>query len=54
MRLQKQLSRKIGKVEYAKYVIVIPPQIIKEMGWKDGEELEIDKVDGGILIRKNV
>ena len=41
MQLQKQLSRKIGNIEYAKYVIVIPPEEIKRIGWKEGEELEM-------------
>jgi bifunctional DNA-binding transcriptional regulator/antitoxin component of YhaV-PrlF toxin-antitoxin module len=40
MRLQKQLSKKIGDKEYAKYVIVVPPKVIEKLGWKDGEELE--------------
>jgi len=45
MKLQKQLSRKIGNTEYAKYVIVIPPQAIEELGWKEGAEL-IFKIQG--------
>lgn len=42
MKLQKQSSRKVGNVEYPKWVVVIPPDKIKETGWKEGEELEID------------
>ena len=49
MQLQKQLSRKIGNMEYAKYVVVIPPQAIEELKWKEGEEL-IFKVQGKRLI----
>jgi len=41
MKLQKQLSRKVGGTEYAKYVIVIPPKIVEEAKLKEGEELEI-------------
>ena len=40
MRLQKQLSKKIGDKEYAKYVIVVPPKTIDQLKWKEGEELE--------------
>ena len=40
MRLQKQISRLVGDNEYAKWVIVIPPSQIEELGWKEGEELE--------------
>lgn len=52
MRLQKQLSRKIGNTEYAKYVTVIPPQTVKELGWKDGEDLEPEIKNGKLIIKK--
>lgn len=52
MRLQKQLSRKIGNVEYAKYVTVIPPQTIKELGWKDGENLDVEIKDDKLVIKR--
>ena len=42
MQLQKQLSRKVGNTEYAKFVIVIPPEEVKKIGWKVGEELQIE------------
>jgi len=40
MKLQKQLSRKVGNKEYPKWVITIPPKQIKALGWKEGEYLE--------------
>jgi len=40
MKLQKQLSRKVGNTKYAKWVVIIPPEVIKETGWAEGEELE--------------
>lgn len=52
MRLQKQLSRKIGNTEYAKFVTVIPPQTIKDLGWEDGEELEPEIKEGKLIIKK--
>lgn len=39
MRLQKQLSRKTEGKEYGKWVVVIPPSKVKELGWKEGVEL---------------
>jgi len=39
MKLQKQLSRKAGEKKYPKYVVVIPPKSVDELGWKEGEEL---------------
>jgi len=52
MKLQKQLSRKVGTTEYAKWVIVIPPENIKEMGWKEGQELEVEIKDNKLTIKK--
>ena len=44
MKLQKQTSRKIGNKEYSKYVIIIPSEAIKELKWKEGEEIK-SKID---------
>ena len=53
MQLQKQLSKKVKDKEYAKWVVVVPPKQIKELGWKEGRELKTEIhqkkliVDGG-------
>ena len=52
-KLQKQLSRKIGDKEYAKWVLVIPPTAIKDSGFKEGEELKIESKEGKITIKKD-
>ena len=52
MKLQKQLSRKVGNTEYAKWVIVIPPETIKELEWKEGQELEEEVKDNKLSIKK--
>ena len=39
MKLQKQLSKKVGQTTYVKWTIVIPPSKIKKLGWKEGQEL---------------
>ena len=51
MKLQKQLSRKVGEKEYPKYVITIPPSRIKELGWKEGGELTAKIVGQKLLIK---
>jgi len=51
VKLQKQLSRKVGNEEYSKLVVVIPPEKIKEIGWKEGFELEVVVKDGKIVIK---
>jgi bifunctional DNA-binding transcriptional regulator/antitoxin component of YhaV-PrlF toxin-antitoxin module len=40
MRLQKHKTRKTDSKEDSKYVVVIPPEHIEELGWKEGQELE--------------
>ncbi len=41
MKLQKQLSRKVGSKKYAKYVLTIPPNKVEELEWKEGDEINI-------------
>ena len=52
MKLQKQLSRVVDGKIYPKWVIVVPPQTIEELGWKDGEELKEKIYENKLLIRK--
>lgn len=50
MRLQRQLSRKVGKKEYDKWVLVIPPDKVREVGFNEGEELSVSVKDKKIII----
>ena len=52
MRLQKQMSRKIGNTEYAKWVLVIPPKIIEEAQLKEGQDLDVKVKSGKIVLEK--
>jgi len=52
MRLQKQLSRKVGDKEYPKWVIIVPPKQIGNLGWKEGEYLESEVNNQGLIIRR--
>lgn len=40
-KLQKQVSRKKKDKKYYKYVLTIPPEVIKEKGLKPGDDIEI-------------
>lgn len=51
MKLQKQLSRKLGGKEYQKYTVVIPPKEIIKLGWKEGEELEPEINNDRLIIK---
>jgi len=52
MRLQKQLSKRVGSKEYPKWVIVIPPEKVSIVGWKEGDELEVDLRDDKLIIKR--
>jgi AbrB family looped-hinge helix DNA binding protein len=51
MKLQKQLSRKVGKIKYPKWVVTIPTKIIEEIDWKAGENLEAVIQDGKVILK---
>ena len=50
MKLQKQRTRK--DKDYSKYVLTISKNIIKESGFKEGDELEAEVKKGEIKLRK--
>ena len=52
MKLQKQLSRKVGNKEYPKWVITIPPKQIRTLGWREGEFLESEINSQELVIRR--
>jgi bifunctional DNA-binding transcriptional regulator/antitoxin component of YhaV-PrlF toxin-antitoxin module len=52
MRLQKQVNRIVDDKEYSKYVLVIPPEEVEKLEWKEGEELEHEVKDRTLVIRK--
>jgi len=51
MKLQRQLSRKFGGIEYPKYLVVIPPKKVKELGWREGTELEAEIKNNEIVLK---
>jgi antitoxin component of MazEF toxin-antitoxin module len=51
MKLQKQLSRKVGNKEYAKYVIAIPAKLIESLGWTEGQSLESEVMNHTLIIK---
>lgn len=51
-RLQKQLSRKVGNKEYAKWVVVLPPSIIEELSWNAGDALKHEINNGKLVLSK--
>lgn len=52
MKIQKRFLRKYKDKDYYKYIINIPPKILKETGLEYGEELEIKAEKGKIVLKK--
>ena len=52
MRLQKQKTREVKGKEYFRWSVVIPPDEIEELGWKEGEELVPMKEGERLVIKK--
>jgi bifunctional DNA-binding transcriptional regulator/antitoxin component of YhaV-PrlF toxin-antitoxin module len=40
LKLQKRFNRKVGDVEYSKFIVTLPKEQIEELHWHEGEELE--------------
>ncbi|MBS3136196.1 hypothetical protein J4401_04520 [Candidatus Woesearchaeota archaeon] len=53
MKLQRQLSKKIGDKEYDKWVIVVKPKIIEELGWKGGQKLKGEIKGNKLVVEKS-
>ena len=51
MKLQQRSNRKVGDKEYMKWYVDIPSNVIKEAGWKEGSELDVDVKDGKLVLK---
>jgi len=54
MKLQSQVSRRVGDKEYKKFWIVIPQKIIKKLGFKAGDELKADVKGDKLIIERDL
>ncbi len=52
MRLQKQVNRVVEDKEYSKYVIIVPPEDVEKLQWREGEDLSHEVKDDTLLVRK--
>jgi len=52
MKIQKRFLRKHNDKDYYKYVVNIPPMVLKEAGIKYGEEVDIKTEDGKIVLER--
>ena len=49
MKLQKQVAYKYKDKTHYKFVLIIPQDVISELGWQEGQELN-SQIDGTKLI----
>jgi len=54
MKIQKRFLRKYKNKDYYKYIINLPPMILKETGLKYGEELEVKTEKNKIILEKKI
>jgi antitoxin component of MazEF toxin-antitoxin module len=52
MKIQKRFLRKHNDKDYYKYMVNIPPLVLKEAGIKYGEEVDIKTEDGKIVLER--
>ena len=52
MKLQKRFLRENKKKKYYKFMINLPPKIIKKLGWEGGDELEAEVEGQSIKLKK--
>lgn len=52
MKIQKRFLRKHNDKDYYKYIVNIPPMILKEAGIEYGEEVEMKTKNGKIILEK--
>jgi len=52
MKLQKRFLRKHKNKDYYKYMVNIPPLIVKEAGLEEGDYIDIETKKGEIILKK--
>jgi len=52
MKIQKRFLRKYNNKDYYKYMVNLPPLILKEAGIKYGEEVEIKAEKGKVILER--
>jgi len=50
MKLQRSISRRIGGREYVKHQVVIPNDVVMQVGWKSGDHIAGKITKSGLLL----
>ena len=53
MKKSKTFTAKVLEIcDNGDAIIELPPELLEEMGWKEGDTLDISEKDGKIIIKK--
>lgn len=52
MKLQRQFNRRVKNKEYSKWLVVIPPQVVDQLGWEEGEDLRAEVEGKALKLRR--
>jgi len=52
MKILSQISRKYKDKFYRKFLIIIPKKLLDDLGWKAGQELKENIINGELVINK--
>ena len=52
MKVQKRFLRKHKNKDYYKYMVNIPPRVIREAGLEEGDYVDASAKDGKIILKK--
>ena len=52
VKLTKSVNRRIGNIEYSKFIITIPQKFLKELGWNEKTKLNMKTDRKKLVIEK--
>lgn len=52
VKLQRQFNRRVKKREYSKWLLVIPPEVVDKLGWKEGDDLSAEVEGTALKLRR--
>ena len=52
VKLQEQLSRKIGNKTYSKFVLVVSSKLVKQLHWRNGTEITTEIKKGKLVLKR--
>jgi bifunctional DNA-binding transcriptional regulator/antitoxin component of YhaV-PrlF toxin-antitoxin module len=48
---KEKVERKLSKSGHGSMYVILPKEMIRDLGWRERQKLSVERVKGGILIR---